>query len=158
MSEEQITPYLVDHLPKIRSLIYRISRDQGVVDDITQECCARIIEKEKLYKGDYSPGEMTLFAMALGRKCYDSCWAPDYAEVRQWLEANDIRTFIPNFPQATSALYRSDFERHIMRDKGDLQVIPWTPNLEKDWAEYERWDFDGILTDRPSGFLEWAGR
>lgn len=39
-----------DHLPQIRRVVSRIARDEGIVDDIAQECCVRIIEKEALWR------------------------------------------------------------------------------------------------------------
>jgi len=41
---------LVDHIPKIRRIVSRIAKNEGVVDDITQEACLRIIEKERLWR------------------------------------------------------------------------------------------------------------
>lgn len=49
--DSDIKRQLVDHLPQIRKIVSRIARDEGSVDDLTQECCARIIEKEKLWDG-----------------------------------------------------------------------------------------------------------
>lgn len=43
---------LVDHLPHIRKIVQRISKSGKDIDDITQECCARIIEKEELWSGN----------------------------------------------------------------------------------------------------------
>lgn len=42
---------LEGHLPKIRKIIFRIVRDSRVVDDLSQECCVRIIENEKMWSG-----------------------------------------------------------------------------------------------------------
>jgi len=39
----------VDHLPKIRRIVSRIAKNEGIVDDITQEAFVRIIEKENLW-------------------------------------------------------------------------------------------------------------
>jgi len=41
---------LVDHIPKIRRIVSKIAKNEGVVDDITQEACVRIIEKERLWR------------------------------------------------------------------------------------------------------------
>ena len=38
----------VAHLPKIRRIVSSIAKRESVVDDITQEVCIRIIEKENL--------------------------------------------------------------------------------------------------------------
>ena len=43
-----------------------------------------------------------------------------------------------------------------MDDKDDLIVIPWTPNEPKTWQAFEKYDFDGILTDVPSDYLAWV--
>ena len=111
-----------------------------------------------LYKGSYGPVRMAIPALVKKRHCYDLCWIPDYREVRQWLDANDIKTFIPNFTQASSMPFSLSFQHHIMRDKGDLTVIPWTLNTEEEWAAYQAENFDGILTDKPTGFIAWAAQ
>lgn len=112
-----------------------------------------------LYKGYYNPIAMAGPALIKRKKCYDFCWTPDYAEVRQWLDDNDIRTFIPNYDQASSLPFRRSFAEHIMEDKGSLAVIPWTLNTEEQWATHEKEGFDGILTDKPAAYLAWrAGR
>ena len=111
-----------------------------------------------LYKGSYGPVRMAIPALIKNRDCYDLCWVPDYREVRKWLDDNDIRTFIPNFAQASSVLFRLNFEWHIMRDKGDLTVIPWTLNTEEEWMEFAQQNYDGVLTDKPTEFLKWAAQ
>lgn len=42
---------LAEHLPHIRRVVRRIAGDRGDLDDISQECCVRIIEKEHLWSG-----------------------------------------------------------------------------------------------------------
>jgi len=44
--------HLVKHLPKIRQIVYRISKDEGVLDDIAQASCLQIIESERLWDGN----------------------------------------------------------------------------------------------------------
>ena len=39
------------HYPLIRHIVKEVSQDQGLVDDISQECCVRLIEKENLWSG-----------------------------------------------------------------------------------------------------------
>jgi len=51
-SRTVVREYLIDHVPKLRSIVYRIAKKEGLVDDITQEVCVRIIEKEKLWSGN----------------------------------------------------------------------------------------------------------
>ena len=41
-----------DHLPRIRRIVQRIARNNDQVDDITQECCARILQKEDMFEGE----------------------------------------------------------------------------------------------------------
>ncbi|WP_173205189.1 hypothetical protein [Sphingopyxis sp. BSNA05] len=43
-----------------------------------------------------------------------------------------------------------------MQDSGDLTVIPWTLNAAKQWSTFEAGSFDGILTDKPTGYRAWA--
>lgn len=45
-----LSDHMADHLPRIRGVVARIARDEGLVDDIVQECCVRLIEKENLWK------------------------------------------------------------------------------------------------------------
>lgn len=108
-----------------------------------------------LYKGEYNPTAMALPAWWKSIGCFEFCWVPDYREARAWLDANQITTFIPHFLQATSLPFRDSFQRHIMRDKGDIKVIPWTLNETDEWDKFRTMAFDGILTDKPSAFLEW---
>ena len=49
-SQTLLKDNLEEYLPRIRRIVQAIARDEGVVDDITQECCVRIIEKEKLWR------------------------------------------------------------------------------------------------------------
>jgi len=51
-SNTMVREHLVNQLPKIREIVYQISKNEGVVDDIVQECCVRIIEKEQLWNGN----------------------------------------------------------------------------------------------------------
>ncbi len=112
-----------------------------------------------LYKGEYSPIAMAIPAFFLNRgECFDFCWVPDYKETRAWLDENEIGTFIPEFTQVTIWPLSSEFEKHVMADKDGLRVIPWTLNEPKTWSAYELRGFDGILTDRPTTFREWAGK
>ena len=108
-----------------------------------------------LYKGQYAPWRMGLLAIALRKDCYDSCWVPDYAEVRQWLRDNDISIFIPNHVQLDSILFARGFRKHILEDREGLTIYPWTLNEPKDWAAYQALPFDGILTDTPQAFRDW---
>ncbi len=110
-----------------------------------------------LYKGDYSPEILGGPLDLIGVGCSNICWIPDYEEVRGWLDEHQIKTFIPHFVQATTWPFSSEFEENIMANKGDLRVITWTLNEPKDWSAYEKQNFDGILTDRPTKFREWAG-
>ncbi|WP_270726428.1 glycerophosphodiester phosphodiesterase [Shimia sp. Alg240-R146] len=109
-----------------------------------------------LYKGHYAPVWMAPLAFVMRKKCYDSCWAPDYAEVRQWLRDNEISTFIPNFPQIDNVLFGRGFQKHIVEQKDGLTIYPWTLNKAKDWSTYQAMNFDGILTDKPQDFLTWV--
>ena len=111
-----------------------------------------------IYKGKYSPKSMGILAFFLDLPCYRNCWAPDYKEVRGWMRQNNINIFIPNYPQLTFILFSKNFKKHILNDREGLLVFPWTLNKETEWEEYLSFDFDGILTDRPLGFLNWHGK
>lgn len=109
-----------------------------------------------LYKGSYDPTTMALPAWWKSMQCYEFCWVPDYRKARRWLDSNDIDIFIPNFQQASSLPFRDSFQQHILRNKGELKVIPWTLNEPKEWEVFEEMDFDGVLTDKPTEFNAWA--
>jgi len=53
-----MSKYLIDNLDKhqrqIRNIVYRVAKEEGVVDDITQECCLKIIERKHLWDGNRS--------------------------------------------------------------------------------------------------------
>jgi len=40
---------LVDYLPQIRRVVGKVARYEDVIDDVSQEVCVRVIEKEKLW-------------------------------------------------------------------------------------------------------------
>ena len=40
--------HLENHLPQIRRVVQRVARNEGLVDDIVQECCVHLIQKEHL--------------------------------------------------------------------------------------------------------------
>jgi len=48
-SKQTFEDSLVDQVPYIRRIVRRIAKNSDVVDDISQEVCVRIIEKEKLW-------------------------------------------------------------------------------------------------------------
>ena len=107
-----------------------------------------------LYKGEYSPWKLGLIAFFSPLECYDACWAPDYSEVKKWLETNDIEYFIPNFAQLNNILFRWGYKRHIKGKSLAFKVIPWTLNDQSAWEKYRDYHFDGIITDVPSLYLE----
>ena len=43
---------LNEYLPRMRRVIQRIAKDEYLVDDIMQECCIRIIQKENLCRNE----------------------------------------------------------------------------------------------------------
>jgi len=63
-ANEAIKGSLEDRLPQIRRIVQRIARNDGVVDDIVQECCVQIIEKEHLCRNE---GKMTQWVNAVVR-------------------------------------------------------------------------------------------
>jgi len=48
-SRQILEDSLVDHLPYIRRVVGKVAKNCDVVDDLSQEVCVRIIEKEKLW-------------------------------------------------------------------------------------------------------------
>ena len=98
---------------------------------------------------------MGFLAFFLGLPCYRNCWVPNYREVRTWMRQNDINIFIPNYAQLRFILFSAKFKKHILDDRKGLRIFPWTLNEETEWEEYLSFNFDGILTDKPFGFLNW---
>jgi len=43
-SKNSVNETVVEHLPKLRQIVRKISKNEGVADDIVQECCVQIIE------------------------------------------------------------------------------------------------------------------
>jgi len=53
MSQKKIIEdHLVSYLPQIRKVVCKIVKNEDVIDDISQECCVRIIEKEHIWDGN----------------------------------------------------------------------------------------------------------
>ena len=105
-----------------------------------------------LYKGSYSPWTLGIIALFTPLQCYDSCWAPDYTEVSQWVTENQIDFLIPNFAQLNNFLFRRGYKREINDRNTAYDVIPWTLNSKDDWQKYQSYRFAGIITDKPSAY------
>ncbi len=56
---------LVEQVPAIRRTVKRLADSYGLTDDITQECCVRILEKEGLWKGQQAEGWMGVISRNL---------------------------------------------------------------------------------------------
>jgi len=51
-SEKIVHKELAEHYPHLKRIVSYMARNEGIVDDIVQECCVRILEKENLWSGD----------------------------------------------------------------------------------------------------------
>ena len=69
---------------------------------------------------------------------------------------NDIDVFIPNWPQLSNVLFHRGFKKHFQRQTQSFEIYPWTLNSEEEWHNASELTFDGIITDRPSAYLDWA--
>ena len=49
MTNQVLRKGLVDYLPQIRRVVGKIAKYEDIVDDVSQEVCVRVIEKEKLW-------------------------------------------------------------------------------------------------------------
>ncbi|GEM_PF-2300621 len=56
---------LADQLPEIRKTVRRLGGSYGLSDDVTQECCVRILEQEGLWKGRQAEGWMGVISRNL---------------------------------------------------------------------------------------------
>ncbi len=56
---------LPEHLDAIRAVVSKISRDVNLIDDLSQDCCARVIEKEALW--DKNRGSLKVWLNAIAR-------------------------------------------------------------------------------------------
>ena len=108
-----------------------------------------------LYKGNYAPWTLGIIALLSPLQCYDSCWKPDYKEVKSWLIEHDIDYFIPNFAQLNNFLFRWSYRKHIDSENLPFGIIPWTLNTEEEWEDFERFRFDGIITDVPTAHAKY---
>lgn len=57
--------HLAGQLPAIRGIVRRLAGSYGLADDMTQECCVRILEKEGLWKGTEAAGWMGVITRRL---------------------------------------------------------------------------------------------
>jgi RNA polymerase sigma-70 factor (ECF subfamily) len=53
-SDPKVRNHLEGHVGHIEKIVRKIAKNEAVVDDLTQECCVRIIEKEELWGGNES--------------------------------------------------------------------------------------------------------
>lgn len=153
---------------EVAQLVYAQIREHGIKRNIIFNSFSRELllelkalqssdeqfEYGLLYKGDYSPWKLGLIALFSTYECYDSCWAPNYKEVKKWLEENKIEYFIPNFSQLNNILFRWGYRRHIAEQTQSFDIIPWTLNAEDDWDKYRRGAFYGVITDKPSAYMK----
>lgn len=110
-----------------------------------------------LYKGVYAPIRLGLIVRLMGLECFDTCWLPQWKKTYKWMVKNKIDVFLPNFPQLTHPLYRRGFKRHFQKEeKRPFEIYPWTPNSEEEWKTASEYQFDGMITDKPTAFLEWS--
>lgn len=158
------------HYPEkeVARLVYEQLRSYGLKNNIIFNTFSRslllelkalqdedeIFEYGLLYKGEYSPWKLGLLALLSPLECYDSCWAPDYREVKFWLENNDINYFLPNFAQLTNILFRWGYRRNIDGAKLTFKVIPWTLNEQSAWERFQTLSFDGVITDKPTDYIQ----
>ena len=56
---------LIENMPSIRRVVGRVCKRSDYVDDISQEVCARIIEKEKLWNKE--PSQLRAWMNAIAR-------------------------------------------------------------------------------------------
>ena len=56
---------LASQLPEIRRTVRRLGGSYGLSDDVTQECCVRILEKEGLWQGSQAEGWMGVISRNL---------------------------------------------------------------------------------------------
>lgn len=106
-----------------------------------------------LFKGIYTPILYPL-VKAKGLKCFDTCWWPNWKNTYKWLIKNKIDVFMPNWPQLNHSLYNKSFRRTFQK-KGyrPFKIYPWTLNKEEDWEKLEGYNFDGVVTDKPTEYL-----
>ena len=43
---------LAEHLPHIRRIVYRVAKNKENIDDVSQECCVRILSSEQMWDGN----------------------------------------------------------------------------------------------------------
>lgn len=106
-----------------------------------------------LYKGVYAPLRLGLIAWIKKLSCYDNCWWPNWKSDRAWMIKNQIDVFIPNWPQIDNFLFRKGFVKWFVDKQRPFEVYPWTLNTQKNWEDVHKMRLDGVITDRPSAYL-----
>ncbi len=115
--DETYRDELTAHLGAIRSQVRRVARDCDEADELTQECVARLLEKERLYhrKGPFSHWvSVVVRRFALNRLRKQKTWERKKVEVtsmdafaeqdrdRKYSE-DDVRTILQQFVHLTPA-------------------------------------------------------
>lgn len=108
-----------------------------------------------IYKGSYAPLRLWLVATLMGKECFDTCWWPDWENVKTWLTENEIDAFLPNWPQLSHFLFNRSYKNHFNKDNLPFKILPWTPNTAEDWSQLSEYTFSSVITDAPSKYYKW---
>lgn len=159
------------HYPhqEVADLVYQEIRAKNLASNILLTTFSRelllIFQKDKqaneefrfglLFKGDYAPIRLGLLAWIKKLSCFDNCWWPDWKEAHEWMTNNKIDVFVPNWPQIDNFLFRSGFKKHFVQKSRNFEIYPWTLNTEKNWQDVVEMRVDGVITDKPTSYLNW---
>jgi glycerophosphoryl diester phosphodiesterase len=162
------------HYPhqEVADLVYDVVRSKNLASNILWTTFSRellLIMKNDmqaneefrfglLFKGDYSPWKLAWATWTRFKRCYDNCWWPNWKEAREWMIDNEIDVFIPNWPQIDNFLFRNGFKKYFVNHNRPFEVYPWTLNTEATWETMKTMYVDGVITDRPTKFLEWMNK
>jgi glycerophosphoryl diester phosphodiesterase len=108
-----------------------------------------------LYKGKYAPVRLGAIALAMGRKCWNTCWWVSWRRAFHWMEEHKIDVFMPHWPQIDNFLFGPSYKKWMVRKERSFEVLPWTPNETADWEKLKEINADGIVTDRPAAYIQW---
>ena len=94
---DQFHETLVAHRPHLERIVKRVSLHQNLVDDVTQEVCLRIIEKEHLWKKEKGRMEQWMNTIARNLSLTQNHKEIKEAQNRQSLDPREEN--VPNFDE-----------------------------------------------------------
>lgn len=105
-----------------------------------------------LFKGYYAPFLWPIIKY-MKRECYNSCWYPNWRNTYNWMIKHKIDVFMPNWEQLIQSTYNAGFRKYFQEKERPFEIYPWTLNDEQNWNIADTYEFDGMVTDLPTKYL-----